>query len=120
MGQSAYVPLNPDYYHLLDRYEMKSGGMSKSYFTSFKPYRRDQITAFLDSIVSNGIFTSQSDKFNEEYLKIDNWEFTRTELSNSKKPLWKKIISEEIGFCTCGRSGFRCSFESGVLREHRQ
>lgn len=98
MGQSANVPLNPDYYHLLDRYEIKSGQSSKTFFTSFKPYQRNEVIAFLDSIEDSEIFTSPSDLFNQQYLKIDSWEFQSSDHSDSDKPLWKKFYRKKSDF----------------------
>ena len=94
-GQSAYVPLNPDYYHLLDRYEIKSGRFSPAYFTSFKPIRREQIVAHLDSLETDEVFTSSSDSFNHDYLSIDSWEFSKTDLSDSEKPILKKLYRKK-------------------------
>ena len=94
-GQSANVPLNQDYYHLLDRYEIKSAKMSPTFFTTFKPYRRKQVVAFLDSADSNSLFTSSSDKFNKSYLEIDSWEFGDFDHANSQKPVWKKFYRKK-------------------------
>ncbi len=98
VGQSSNVPLNSDYYHLLDRYEVKSGQFSDTYFTSFKPYRRDQIIAFVQAADSVGTFVSSSDQFNQQYLNIDSWEFEPTSLSDSKKPLWNKFYRKKSDF----------------------
>jgi len=89
-GQSAYVPLNPDYYRLLDRYEIKSGELTSSYFTTFKPYRRNQVAEFINSEFDTTRL-SASDQFNLDYLEIDNWEFTKSGKSASEKPLLKKL-----------------------------
>ncbi|CAD5272034.1 MULTISPECIES: hypothetical protein [unclassified Imperialibacter] len=91
-AQSANVPLWSDYYHLLDRYEIKSGKMHDGYFSSFKPTLRQSVAAFTDSVSSLGVFESSSDKFNEKYLRQDNWEFFTDSLEaapTSKKPILK-------------------------------
>ncbi|MDA0194058.1 MAG: hypothetical protein O2887_03500 [Bacteroidetes bacterium] len=97
VAQSAFAPLNADYYHLLDRYEIKSGKFSNSFFSSFKPYRRDQIASFLDSRVSD-TNRSQVDEFNIEYLNNDNWEFSNTDSNTSKKPLFGKLYRKKSDF----------------------
>ena len=77
-SQSANVPLNEDYYHLLDRYEIKKRAFSTDFFSNFKPYARHTIAEFLDSLPTN-VAVSEVDKFNLNYLRIDNWEFTDSE-----------------------------------------
>lgn len=88
-GQSNYATLNENYYHLLDRYEVKSGRIIPHIFTSVKPYKRSDIAVFLDSANSLGLFTSASDKFNREYFQNDNWEWTRPETNDRQKPVLK-------------------------------
>ena len=91
-AQSANVPLWGDYYHLLDRYEIKSGQMHDGYFSSFKPVQRRSVAAFVDSVASTGVFNSASDEFNQAYLRQDNWEFFADSLQQapaSKKPILK-------------------------------
>jgi len=89
-GQSANVPLWSDYYHLLDRYEVKSGEFSQSYFSSFKPVLRKNIAPLVDSLEANSAFESKADLFNLAYLKQDNWEFFAPENAPaSKKPILK-------------------------------
>src|SRR5688572_11447989 len=88
-GQSSYVSLNESYYHLLDRYEVKSGQLIPHLFTSIKPYRRSDIVAYLDSANQLGLFTSASDQFNLEYFQNDNWEWARPETNDSRKPILK-------------------------------
>ena len=97
-GQSAYIPLNADYYYLLDRYEIKSGKFSPNYFTSFKPYRRDHVAGFIDSLSHKNTLISESDRFNLSYLGIDSWEFTRSPDADSEKALWKKLYRKKSDF----------------------
>jgi hypothetical protein len=102
-GQGAYVPYNRDYYHLVERYEIKSGKNNQNFDTGFKPYRRDQLAGFLDSLT---YFPSQeafvnftpADQFNFEYLRNDNWEFVSGEITDSKKPLFKKFYRKPSDF----------------------
>jgi hypothetical protein len=75
--QSTNAPLSSEYYHLLDRYEIRKAGFAKHYFSSFKPVQRKAIAEFaaeqLDSISS----LSKVDHFNLQFLTNDNWEWTR-------------------------------------------
>jgi hypothetical protein len=88
--QSANVALNEDYYHLLDRSEIKQTRFSTSFFSNFRPFSREAIASFLDSLPQN-IDKSSADRFNRQYLSIDSWEFTNSDSAISKKPFLKKL-----------------------------
>jgi hypothetical protein len=97
-AQSNYASLNENYYHLIDRYEVKSGQLSPNIFTTVKPYKRSDIAAFLDSANNKGLFTSASDKFNLEYFQNDNWEWSRPETNESRKPILKYFYKKKSDF----------------------
>jgi hypothetical protein len=86
-SQSNYVSVNESYYHLIDRYEVKSGKIFPQIFTTIKPYKRSDIVSFLDSASQEGLFTSSADKFNLEYLQNDSWEWANSETNESRKPV---------------------------------
>jgi hypothetical protein len=88
-GQSTNAPLNPDYYHLLDRFEVLYGKNSPSFQSVYKGYTRSSIANFLDSIRASGMELSRSDLFNLTYLENDNWEWTENAQYQSVKPLLK-------------------------------
>ncbi len=75
LAQGAYVPYNRDYYQLIERYEIKQGKNTSAFHTGFKPYRRDQLAVFLDSLQDSPVIATDADKFNLSYLINDNWEF---------------------------------------------
>ncbi|MTI39878.1 hypothetical protein [Fulvivirga lutimaris] len=88
LAQSSYAPLNEDYYHWIDRYEIRSGEINPYFFSSLKAYSRKDIATFSDSIQNNDESLSEVDKFNLTYLSNDNWEWS--EISNeSYKPILK-------------------------------
>ncbi|AWW31266.1 hypothetical protein DN752_14665 [Echinicola strongylocentroti] len=95
-AQSAFIPYDRAYYHLLDRYEILNGDFAPSYHTGFKPLRRDNVTTYLDTIAHD--HPGKVDAFNFNYLKNDNWEFSKGETDFSKKPLWKKIYKKPSDF----------------------
>jgi hypothetical protein len=96
MAQSSFAPLNEDYYHMIDRYEVKWGRTTEFIFTAVKPYRRSDIVLFVDSLAQDpGIFTSRADKFNYEYLRNDSWEWSRAETSDSRKPFLKHLYKKK-------------------------
>jgi hypothetical protein len=97
-AQSNYATLNESYYHLIDRYEVMSGQIIPQVFTTIKPYKRSDIAAYLDSANQLGVFTSKSDQFNFEYFQNDNWEWTRAETSDSRKPVLKYFYKKKSDF----------------------
>lgn len=96
LAQSTYAPLNEDYYHWIDRYEIKAGRVAPQLFTTIKPYKRDFIVAYVDSLQSNDqVFTSKADLYNLNYLKNDSWEWSRSPESNSSKPFLKHFYRKK-------------------------
>ncbi|MGB3851932.1 MAG: hypothetical protein WA958_18325, partial [Tunicatimonas sp.] len=85
LAQSSYAPLNEDYYHLIERYEITHGQQTTGFETSVKPYRRRAIGRFVDSL--NLPSPSPPDKFNRSYLANDNWDYVRTADSLRENPL---------------------------------
>ena len=75
-GQSAFAPFSRDYYHLLERYEIRQGTLSAAIFTGFKPFRRDHIARYLAEMERDSLRYSAVDAFNLDYLSKDSWEFT--------------------------------------------
>ena len=95
MAQSSYAPLNEDYYHLIDRYEIKTGRIVPQIHTAVKPYKRSSIAAYVDTLVQQEFFPSKVDQFNAEYLRNDNWEFSRPETNESRKPILKSFYRKK-------------------------
>lgn len=83
-AQSANVPLNQDYYDILNRFEIQDGKFSQQIHSSVKPYQRIKIAGFLDSLDVNNF--NERDKFNFEYLANDNWEYMNNASPMSRKP----------------------------------
>jgi len=95
-AQSTNATLNEDYYHWIDRYEIKSGKIVPGFFTSVKPYKRDAIIRYLDTLAATGsLFTSRSDQYNLAYLRNDSWEWSRSETNTSKKPVLKSLYKNK-------------------------
>lgn len=95
VAQSSYAPLNEDYYHLVDRYEVKTGRILPQLFTSVKPYKRSAIIALVDSVNALEGFQSRADRFNYDYLRNDSWEWSRAETADSKKPFLKHFYRKQ-------------------------
>lgn len=96
VAQSTNATLNEDYYHWIDRYEIKSGKIVPGFFTSVKPYKRDAIIRYLDTLAATGsLFSSRSDQYNLEYLRNDSWEWRRSETNTSKKPVLKSLYKNK-------------------------
>ncbi len=95
LAQSVFVPLNTDYLHFLDRYEVRYGKFAPNINTTFKSILRKDIAFFADSVQNAAIPLSEVDKFNLLYLKNDNPEFFNDSLNvgisknNTIKHLYK-------------------------------
>jgi hypothetical protein len=95
LAQSTNASLNEDYYHWIDRYETKSGKISKNLFTTVKPYQRSAIVAFADSLDADSAFISTTDRFNRDFLRNDSWEWSRAESSNNPRPIWNTFYKKK-------------------------
>jgi hypothetical protein len=97
-GQSVFVPLNKDYYQLLDRYEIRNGSFSNTFYTTIKGIERKSIVEFIDSLRIDSAKLSRSDKFNFSYLKNDNWEWSTKANNDSRRPILKWIYRKKSDF----------------------
>lgn len=88
-SQSSLAPLNEDYYHIIDRYEIKGNEITPFFHSSFKAYDRASIAQFADSVLNSDPNLSEQDRFNLEYLLNDNWEWTESASNESNKPFLK-------------------------------
>lgn len=97
IAQSAYAPMDRDYYHLIDRYAIIEGEINDRFHTTFKPYRRDLISGWVDELARDTAAQNTIDRFNLTYLKNDNWEFSATPTLGSRRP-WKGIYQKPADF----------------------
>jgi Capsule assembly protein Wzi len=98
-AQSVYAPLNRDYEHLIERYEIKYGRLSAVLHSHVKPYLRKNIIRLADSIEADNPSLSERDKFNLLYLRQDNWEWdTDSTDSDSRKPILKYFYRKKSDF----------------------
>lgn len=95
LAQSSYIPLNEEYYHRIDRYEIKAGKIFDEIFTAVKPYKRSEVVHYLDSIQAGDLITSPSDRFNLEYFRNDSWEWARPETNDSRMPLFNALYKKK-------------------------
>ncbi|CAN5319705.1 hypothetical protein BH23BAC1_BH23BAC1_34840 [soil metagenome] len=84
-SQSTNTPLNRDYYHIIDRYEIRSPQLSPTFHSSVKPYFRRAIANFADSIRASDMLLSSRDEFNLEFLTNDNWEWSDSDTYLSRR-----------------------------------
>jgi len=94
-AQSVYAPLNSDYYHLVDRYEIKLGRFANGFFSNVRPYERRGIAQLTDSVAADHNFLSGRDRFNLTYLRNDNWEWSDSADNESNTPLFKTFYRKK-------------------------
>ncbi len=110
-GNGTYVPLNKDVYHLIDRYEIKSGKMADEFYSSYKPYSRKSVVQLLNTLEndSSNIEFSKTDQFNLDYLRTDNWQYdtTGSETALSKAPTLKHFYRTKSDFYSVDSKAFK-------------
>ncbi|WP_255502079.1 hypothetical protein [Algoriphagus sp. AK58] len=98
-AQGAYIPYDRDYYHKIERYEILQGKTNPFFNTGYKPFRRDIVAQYLDSLAENPeVIQSKADQFNLNYLSQDSWEFSKREIPGSKKPFLKSLYRRQGDF----------------------
>lgn len=97
-AQSVWAPHDKQYYHLLDRYEIRKGGFAESFHTSTKPIERSAIAGFAEQVLDSAAMPlSEADRFNLQFLLNDNWEWTkRAEVM--QKPLLRYFYKAKPDF----------------------
>jgi hypothetical protein len=85
--------MNDDYYHLIDRYEIKHGVMDSARFSSVRPYYR-QYAALNAAMHHTRYKNNRRDDFNLKYIVNDSWEWSDTNWHVSKKPILKYLYRE--------------------------
>ncbi|MDF7820997.1 hypothetical protein P1X15_25465 [Runella sp. MFBS21] len=99
VGQSQYAPLNDDYYHLIDRLEIRRGKLSEDFHIGVKPFERKAIIGLLDSIMADRTMPlNDTDFFNIEYLRQDSWEWSADRTPMSQKRLLKRFYQKPSDF----------------------
>jgi hypothetical protein len=106
VAQSTNIPLNEDYYHLIDRYETKSGRLLPGIFTALKPYQRNTVVQAFDSLEKSGQFDSRADAFNRAYVLNDSWEWSQAASSNSERPVLKNLYRKKSDFAHVSEPDF--------------
>lgn len=75
-AQSSFIPLNDDYYHLIDRLEIKRGKLTEGFHSAVKPFERKAVVALTDSILKEGdVSLTDRDWETIDYLREDSWEW---------------------------------------------
>jgi hypothetical protein len=101
-GQSVLVPLNQDYSHLIERFEIKSGELSDDFHSNLKPFERLGVIKLAGRVKSDStVKLSKVDEWNLNYLQNDSWEWLRSSegsQSDSKKPILKHIYRKKSDF----------------------
>ena len=96
-AQSAFVPLNDDYYHLIDRLEIKRGKLTEGFHFNVKPFERKAIVALTDSIIQEGNANlTKRDWQTIDYLREDSWEWTNGHAA-----------TDSLAYAKLGRLGWR-------------
>ncbi|GAA4435269.1 hypothetical protein GCM10023091_11430 [Ravibacter arvi] len=94
--QSTFAPLNDDYYHLIERYELRHQKLSSKFHSGIKPFERKAVVEFLEEIEAEPrLEFNERDDANFRFLKWDSWEWTR-DTANLVKGTFRRI-SEKTG-----------------------
>ncbi|CAG5010004.1 hypothetical protein DYBT9275_04619 [Dyadobacter sp. CECT 9275] len=106
-AQSSFIPLNDDYYHLIDRLEIKRGKLSEGFHSNVKPFERKAVVALTDSILREGnVKLTSRDWETIDYLREDSWEWTGG-----------SAATDSVRYNKLARLGWRKSLPDGQKRK---
>src|SRR6185312_14966896 len=106
-AQSTYAPIDYEYYHLIDRLDIK-GGHAGDIYTNIKPYFRKDIAKLADSLSKDSSRFSKVDKRDMRYLQDDNWEWSNAAgAGDSKKPFIWGLYKKNNDFYETTTKGFQ-------------
>ncbi|MFT4734416.1 MAG: hypothetical protein ACI9DJ_000571 [Algoriphagus sp.] len=97
-AQSPYLGIDQDYNHLIERFEAKSGQLANNFHSNLKPFEREQVVRFIDSLDLTDTTYSKIDRWNSNYLKIDSWSFAADSTVGSGKPFLKRFFKKQSDF----------------------
>jgi hypothetical protein len=107
IAQHTYITFNPAMNHIIDRFEIKNSVLNNEYFhTSTKSYRRQSIADYANKLYNNNSNWSNQDLFNLEYLLTDNFEWSKYNLSLSKKPFLKDLYKQKAALLSAQVTDF--------------
>jgi hypothetical protein len=112
-AQSSFVSLNPDFYHLTDRYEIMRGQHAFSHFSTVKAYSRKAVAAFADSLLADSSL-NKIDRFNLEYIANDSWEWSKRHTAKSKKKFLKTFYPYKGDFFHTRNQHFGSTVDKGM------
>ncbi len=106
-AQTPDVPLNRDYYGLIDRYEVLSGKLAGDFHTIIKPIPRNEVATFFDRIDTTLSNLSEVDRFNIDQILTDNYDYSGRANANSRKPFLKYFYQYKNDFFSVHTKDFQ-------------
>lgn len=100
-SQSPLIPINDDYYHIIDRYQITRGKFADGFQSSAKAYSRKAVVEFLDTLLEDRSFPLNFVDFaNLDYLRADSWEWSTSKTPDSHKKFLKRFYQKPSDFYT--------------------
>lgn len=96
-AQSTTLPFHHIDYHLVDRWEIKTGQLSNAVFTSSKPYFRKGVVDLIRTDSLPGVYSSK-DRINNYYVLKDNNEWNEDTQYEYEKPILKHFYKYKTDF----------------------
>lgn len=98
IAQSTFIPYNRDYYHLIDRFQIKFQDKDHLLQTTFKPVRRVELAQFLKQAQQSYDSLSVQDQFNLRFLLNDNWIWSNSPYNENDKSWWNLAYDKKSDF----------------------
>lgn len=102
LGQTTYLPLNTEVYHLLDRLETKSGALSMDLFSGTKPVSRKGAVNFMQQFLTDSLSMNLTtrDEYNldQNIALSGEWAADTNGAKDSRYPILKHFYKKQSDF----------------------
>ncbi len=117
-SRGVFIPLNADYYHLIERYEIRSGRFAAGFHGQVRPYRRRDVVQLAENTLLGrleqpmsravpGQGLSKADRFNLRYLRNDSWEWASDSIiAQGRRPLFSVFYKKQPDFYSSKNEDF--------------
>lgn len=94
VAQSSYISTDPDLYHWIDRAEIRTLGLNGGFHSTVRPLSRQLVSRLMDSL-SKRTDLSRSDRYQIQWFREVNSEFSELDSSGLRKPFWRTFFKRK-------------------------
>lgn len=117
VGQSSFLRHGSPSENLVERYEIRTGNLRNDLFTDIRPFKREAVGQFTQSLDTFDIYYSDVDRYNLSYLEADNLPWSGGDLDGVESPLWGQFYQSRANLFQVNEDGFDLFVNPGLYLE---